>query len=139
MGVFLLSVQTCKHCKVINAGIPSLYFEGSRWWGVFSLSVSSRSSSDTSATDLCGSGDIVGHFERLVQSDSLKKDVQQKYVLQRLAVLQQTLKTYTNSMYLNPPLTQHYKDHSRQPQNDDATTTKTVISLYCCDVCQIYS
>lgn len=128
MDLFFLSVQTYKHCKVINAGMPSLYFEGSRCWGFFSLSVSSRSSSSgTSATDLCGSGDIVGHFERLVQNDSLKKDVQQKHVLQRLALLQQTLKTYTNSMYLNPPSTQHYKDHSRQPQNDDAATTKRVI------------
>uniref|UniRef100_A0A3P9NDI0 AFG1 like ATPase b n=1 Tax=Poecilia reticulata TaxID=8081 RepID=A0A3P9NDI0_POERE len=114
MGLFLLSVQTYKHCKVINAvTIPSLYFEGPRCWGFFSLSVSSRSSSsDTSAIDLRGSGDIVDHFERLVQSGSLKKDAQQKYVLQRLALLQQTLKTFTNRMYLNPLSTQHYKDHS---------------------------
>uniref|UniRef100_A0A3P9NDC1 AFG1 like ATPase b n=1 Tax=Poecilia reticulata TaxID=8081 RepID=A0A3P9NDC1_POERE len=131
MGLFLLSVQTYKHCKVINAvTIPSLYFEGPRCWGFFSLSVSSRSSSsDTSAIDLRGSGDIVDHFERLVQSGSLKKDAQQKYVLQRLALLQQTLKTFTNRMYLNPLSTQHYKDHSRQPQNDDATTTKTTMLM----------
>ncbi|XP_032441777.1 lactation elevated protein 1 homolog B [Xiphophorus hellerii] len=123
-AVFLLIKRAQSVNKICR--LPrSATAEGSRWWGVFSLSVSSRSSSDTSGTDLCGSGDIVGHFERLVQSDSLKKDVQQKYVVQRLAVLQQTLKTYTNSMYLNPPLTQHYKDRSRQPQNDDATTTKT--------------
>ncbi|XP_023204007.1 AFG1-like ATPase isoform X1 [Xiphophorus maculatus] len=123
-AVFLLTKRAQsvnKTCRLPRSATA----EGSRWWGVFSLSVSSRFSSDTSATDLCGSGDIVGHFERLVQSDSLKKDVQQKYVLQQLAVLQQTLKTYTNSMYLNPPLTQHDKDHSRHPQNDDATTIKT--------------
>ncbi|XP_023204009.1 AFG1-like ATPase isoform X2 [Xiphophorus maculatus] len=127
-AVFLLTKRAQsvnKTCRLPRSATA----EGSRWWGVFSLSVSSRFSSDTSATDLCGSGDIVGHFERLVQSDSLKKDVQQKYVLQQLAVLQQTLKTYTNSMYLNPPLTQHDKDHSRHPQNDDATTIKTVTDV----------
>ncbi|XP_014849396.1 PREDICTED: lactation elevated protein 1 [Poecilia mexicana] len=123
--VFLLTKRAQSVNKICR--LPrSVTAEGPRCWGFFCLSVSSRfSSSDTSATDLRGSGDIVDHFERLVQSGSLKKDAQQKYVLQRLALLQQTLKTYTNRMYLNPLSTQHYKDHSRQPQNDDATTTKT--------------
>ncbi|XP_015225080.1 PREDICTED: lactation elevated protein 1 [Cyprinodon variegatus] len=54
------------------------------------------------------SGDIVGHFERLVQRGSLTTDAQQRYVLQRLAVLQQNLKTYSNSFDLN---TQQRTDH----------------------------
>ncbi|MED6277249.1 hypothetical protein CHARACLAT_011252 [Characodon lateralis] len=73
--------------------------------------------------NICGSGDIVVHFERLVQSGSLTRDTQQRYVLQRLALLQQSLKNYTDSLYLNP--TQQSKDHSRQPQKDGATTAQT--------------
>ncbi|MED6247214.1 hypothetical protein ATANTOWER_008789 [Ataeniobius toweri] len=57
-------------------------------------SSSRSSSSDSPAADICGSGDIV-----------------------------QSLKNYTDSLYLNP--TQQSKDHSRQPQKDGATTAQT--------------
>uniref|UniRef100_A0A3Q2SN38 AFG1 like ATPase b n=1 Tax=Fundulus heteroclitus TaxID=8078 RepID=A0A3Q2SN38_FUNHE len=85
---------------------------------LFSSSVSSRSSSDSP-----GSRDILGHFERLVRRGSLATDAQQRYVLQRLALLQKSLNTYTNSTYLNPP--PHSKDHSGQPQKNDAPAAET--------------
>ncbi|KAM4712654.1 lactation elevated protein 1 homolog B [Anableps anableps] len=124
-AMFLLTkrAQTVKKVCLLTQSCTA---ECSSCWRLFSPSVSSRSSSsDSAAADLCGSGDIVGHFERLVQRGSLTTDVQQRYVLQRLALLQQSLKTYTNNTYLNLPPTQHCKDHSMQPQTDDSATTKT--------------
>uniref|UniRef100_A0A3B3BMZ3 AFG1 like ATPase b n=1 Tax=Oryzias melastigma TaxID=30732 RepID=A0A3B3BMZ3_ORYME len=49
------------------------------------------------ASDGC---DIVGHFDRLVQAGSLRRDAQQRRVVLRLAQLQLTLKTYSNRIYL---------------------------------------
>ncbi|XP_038137554.1 lactation elevated protein 1 homolog B [Cyprinodon tularosa] len=71
------------------------------------------------------SGDIVGHFERLVQRGSLTTDAQQRYVLQRLAVLQQNLKTYSNSFDLN---TQQRTDRSGQQfmKNNVSEETQTL-------------
>ncbi|XP_040920368.1 lactation elevated protein 1 homolog B [Toxotes jaculatrix] len=45
----------------------------------------------------------IGHYDRLVQCGSLRKDSQQRHVLQQLTQLQHTLQKYSNSMYLNPP------------------------------------
>ncbi|XP_065820189.1 LOW QUALITY PROTEIN: lactation elevated protein 1 homolog B [Labrus bergylta] len=43
------------------------------------------------------------HYDILVQHGSLRKDAQQREVFLQLAQLQQTLKNYSNSIYLNPP------------------------------------
>ncbi|KAK5612608.1 hypothetical protein CRENBAI_010699, partial [Crenichthys baileyi] len=115
--MFLLAkrAQTVKKICILSRSCTA---ESSSGWR------SSRStSSDSPAADICGSGDIVVHFERLVQSGSLTRDTQQRYVLHRLALLQQSLKNYTDRLYLNP--TQQSKDHSRQPQKNDATTAQT--------------
>ncbi|XP_047244658.1 lactation elevated protein 1 homolog B isoform X3 [Girardinichthys multiradiatus] len=115
--MFLLTkrAQTVKKICILSRSCTA---ESSSCW-----SSSRSSSSDSPAADICGSGDIVVQFERLVQSGSLTRDTQQRYVLQRLALLQQSLKNYTDSLYLNP--TQQSKDHSRQPQKDGATTVQT--------------
>lgn len=124
-ALFLLSNRSLTVKKIFL--LPqSFNTKGSGCWTAFGSSVSSRFSSsysDSPAADCC-CGDIVGHFERLVQRGSLTTDAQQRYVLQRLALMQQSLNTYTKSMNLNLPPTQHYKDHSRKPKKDDATTTK---------------
>ncbi|XP_072218348.1 lactation elevated protein 1 homolog B [Leuresthes tenuis] len=78
--------------------------------------------SDSATADVHGSGDAVGHFDRQVQSGSLITDVQQRHVIQKLAHLQHTLKTYSNRIYLNPP-TKKSKDAS-SPKKSCITTAE---------------
>ncbi|XP_018528143.1 lactation elevated protein 1 homolog B [Lates calcarifer] len=85
-------------------------------WRTCSSSASSCSS-ESPAADVFTSAQTTGHYDRLVQCGSLREDAQQRYVLQRLAQLQHTLKTYSNSVYLNPPPPRlDPKDDNSQPQ-----------------------
>ncbi|XP_034756505.1 lactation elevated protein 1 homolog B [Etheostoma cragini] len=68
-------------------------------WRMCSSSVSSCST-ESPAADICP---LSGHHDQLVQRGSLRKDSQQRSVLQQLAQLQHTLENYSNSIYLNPP------------------------------------
>ncbi|XP_078130368.1 lactation elevated protein 1 homolog B isoform X2 [Sander vitreus] len=68
-------------------------------WRMCSSSASSCST-ESPAADICA---FSGHYDRLVQCGSLRKDAQQRSVLQQLAQLQHTLENYSNSIYLNPP------------------------------------
>ncbi|XP_041832308.1 lactation elevated protein 1 homolog B isoform X2 [Melanotaenia boesemani] len=113
---FLLK-DTVLSVKKICLFSDSCAAKGYSNWRTFSLSVSSRSSDPPTAADIYGPGDTVGHFDRLVQRGSLRRDAQQRLVLQRLAQLQQTLKTYSNSIYLNPPAVKSKQDKN-EPQND---------------------
>lgn len=67
---------------------------------------SSSSSSEYSAAHLGGFSETFGHYDRLVRCGSLREDAQQRGVIQQLALLQHTLKNYSNSMYLHPPPSQ---------------------------------
>ncbi|XP_029966383.1 lactation elevated protein 1 homolog B isoform X2 [Salarias fasciatus] len=49
------------------------------------------------------SAEAVSHFDGLVQGGRLRTDAQQRRVLQQLAQLQHSLRTYSNSGYLSPP------------------------------------
>uniref|UniRef100_A0A3B5AFK3 AFG1 like ATPase b n=1 Tax=Stegastes partitus TaxID=144197 RepID=A0A3B5AFK3_9TELE len=75
---------------------------GSSSWRTCSSSAPSCSS-EAPAADVCGSSEAVEHFDGLVRCGHLRTDVQQRHVLQQLAELQRTMKTYSNSIYLNPP------------------------------------
>lgn len=66
-------------------------------------SSASSCSSDSRAADTRGSRETVEHYDRLVHGGFLNKDTQQRRVLQQLVQLQHTLKTYSNSIYLNSP------------------------------------
>ncbi|XP_037605960.1 lactation elevated protein 1 homolog B [Sebastes umbrosus] len=83
-------------------------------------SSSSSCSSESPAADICT---FSGHYDRLVQTGSLRKDVQQRHVVQQLAQLQHTLENYSNSIYLNPPPPPppriNSKDDNSQPLKDD--------------------
>ncbi|XP_049446271.1 lactation elevated protein 1 homolog B [Epinephelus fuscoguttatus] len=61
---------------------------------------SSASSCSSPAADISA---LSGHYDRLVQSGSLRKDAEQGKVLRQLGELQHILKNYSNSVYLNPP------------------------------------
>ncbi|XP_047430447.1 lactation elevated protein 1 homolog B isoform X2 [Mugil cephalus] len=79
------------------------------------------SSSASSCSSDSPDPDIVGQFDRQVQSGFLRTDSHQRLVVKRLAQLQHTLKTYSNSIYLNPPGL-NSKDDTRQPQKDGIKT-----------------
>ncbi|XP_035535022.1 lactation elevated protein 1 homolog B [Morone saxatilis] len=80
-----------------------------------------RTCSSSPAADVCGS---VGRYDRLVQRGSLRKDAQQRDVVQRLAQLQLTLRDYSNSIYLNPPPPRpDSKDDSGQLPGDKTHAT----------------
>ncbi|XP_037304736.2 lactation elevated protein 1 homolog B isoform X1 [Pungitius pungitius] len=68
--------------------------------GYTSWRTSSSSSSEPPTADTCA---FRGHYGLLVKCGSLRKDAQQKHVLQRLAQLQHTMENYSNSIYLNSP------------------------------------
>ncbi|XP_069014257.1 lactation elevated protein 1 homolog B [Embiotoca jacksoni] len=88
----LTSKETCRLSS-------SCTRKGYSTWRACSSSPSSCSS-DSPTADVCGSA--LGHFDRLVRCGSLRKDAQQRRVLQQLAQLQHTVKTYSNGIYLNP-------------------------------------
>ncbi|KAF7230507.1 lactation elevated protein 1 homolog B isoform X2 [Nothobranchius furzeri] len=100
----------------------SLSGKSSSCWRTFCSSSSLRSSDSPLEAGICGSGDVLGHFDRLVQRGSVRRDDQQIYVLQRLAQVQHQLKTYSQKIYLNPP--NHSKGVSRQSQGDDVTSSR---------------
>ncbi|XP_077409521.1 lactation elevated protein 1 homolog B [Vanacampus margaritifer] len=62
---------------------------------------SSASFSSQCPTD--DSGDIVTRYDRMVRCGSLREDALQRSVLRQLVRLQQTLRNYSNTFYLNPP------------------------------------
>ncbi|XP_024147530.1 lactation elevated protein 1 homolog B isoform X2 [Oryzias melastigma] len=72
------------------------------------------------ASDGC---DIVGHFDRLVQAGSLRRDAQQRRVVLRLAQLQLTLKTYSNRIYLKST-TLESKDESNHGKSSIFTASR---------------
>ncbi|TDH00494.1 hypothetical protein EPR50_G00188880 [Perca flavescens] len=85
-------------------------------WRMCSSSASSCSN-ESPAADICA---FSGHYDRLVQCGSLRKDAQQRSVLQQLAQLQHTLENYRNSIYLNlPPPRLNSKDDSQLPKDKD--------------------
>lgn len=78
-----------------------------------------RACSSSSSFSSSSGSETVGHYDHLVQCGSLRKDAQQRHVLQQLAQLQHTLKTYSNSKYLNPPPQRlDPKDDKSQHQQD---------------------
>lgn len=85
-----------------------MVFQGHSSWRTCSPSAASRSSHSAACSE------TVGHFERLVQCGSLREDAQQRHVLQQLVQLQDKLKTYSNSVYLNPPRLNLEDDDSSQ-------------------------
>ncbi|XP_024147533.1 lactation elevated protein 1 homolog B isoform X4 [Oryzias melastigma] len=74
------------------------------------------------ASDGC---DIVGHFDRLVQAGSLRRDAQQRRVVLRLAQLQLTLKTYSNRIYLKST-TLESKDESNHGKSSIFTAVTDI-------------
>lgn len=93
-------------------------------WRKCSSSASSGSS-ESPAVDICASSETIGHYDRLVQCGSLRKDAQQRGVVQQLAQLQHALKNYSNSIYLNPPPTRinSKDDNSQLPKDKDPHIT----------------
>ncbi|XP_068580694.1 lactation elevated protein 1 homolog B [Cebidichthys violaceus] len=87
---FLTSKKMCRLSAICSGN-------GYATWRSCSSSASSRSS-ESPAADACA---FSGHYGRLVQRGSLRKDAQQRHVLQQLSLLQHTLKNYSNSVYLN--------------------------------------
>ncbi|KAI3364263.1 hypothetical protein L3Q82_011070, partial [Scortum barcoo] len=76
-------------------------------------------SSESPAADVSGFTDIIGHYDRLVQSGTLRTDTQQKDVVRQLARLQHILKGYSNSIYLNPPPPKNNPNSSHLPKDKD--------------------
>ncbi|XP_074541190.1 lactation elevated protein 1 homolog B [Halichoeres trimaculatus] len=76
--------------KDFSAALPQGYTS----WRPCSSSSSSRS---------CVISDTLKHYDRQVQSGSLREDALQRDVVKQLAQLQQNLKNYSNSIYLQPP------------------------------------
>ncbi|KAG7239646.1 hypothetical protein INR49_028582 [Caranx melampygus] len=84
-----------------------------------------RTCSTSSSFSPSSGSETVGHYDHLVQCGSLREDAQQRHVLQQLAQLQHTLKTYSNSMYLNPPPQRlDPKDDKSQHQEDKDPTLR---------------
>uniref|UniRef100_A0A3B4VBG3 AFG1 like ATPase b n=1 Tax=Seriola dumerili TaxID=41447 RepID=A0A3B4VBG3_SERDU len=93
-------------------------------WRTCSSSSSSCSSESPAAVSTFA--ETIGHYDHLVQCGSLRKDAQQRHVLQQLAQLQRTLKKYSNSIYLSPsPPRLDSKDVKSQLQKDNAPDITT--------------
>ncbi|XP_030576957.1 lactation elevated protein 1 homolog B [Archocentrus centrarchus] len=103
----LISHQIC----LLSSGFSGKGY--SRWRACSSFA--SSCSSDSPAADRSGSSETVEHYDRLIQGGFLRRDTQQRRVLQQLVQLQHTLKTYSNSVYLNSPRVNPTKT-SRQHQ-----------------------
>ncbi|XP_033932556.1 lactation elevated protein 1 homolog B isoform X2 [Pseudochaenichthys georgianus] len=72
-------------------------------------------SSEPPAAKACA---LSGQYDHLVQCGSLQEDIQQRNVLQQLALLKHNLNNYTNSIYLNPtPTRLNSKDDNSQLPN----------------------
>ncbi|XP_059212198.1 lactation elevated protein 1 homolog B isoform X2 [Centropristis striata] len=90
-------------------------------WRTCSSSASSCSSGSPAA-DICH---LSGRYDRLVQRGSLRKDAQQRTVLQQLAQLQHTMENYSNSIYMNPPPPRlNSKDDNKDPQSKTTVENK---------------
>ncbi|CAJ1078134.1 lactation elevated protein 1 homolog B-like [Xyrichtys novacula] len=77
----------------------------------------SCSSSSSSCSPDSPVADAKRHYDHLVQCGALREDAQQRFVTERLAQLQQTLKSYSNGIYLNPaPAGVNQKDDKREHQ-----------------------
>lgn len=86
----------------------------------YTCTTGSSASASSSSSDSSAAGSTVGQYERLVQRGSLKEDVQQRLVLQKLAQLQHVLKNYSNNIYMKtPPQRLRAKNVSAQPQKGD--------------------
>lgn len=118
--------------------------QGYTSWRTVSSSASSGSS-ESPAGGICGSSEAIGHYDRLVQRGSLRRDAQQRDVVQQLAQLRDTLENYSNSIYLNPPppRVNSKDDKSERPEEKEPHTTenkgggsaaKVKKLLYCHDV-----
>ncbi|XP_005731051.1 lactation elevated protein 1 homolog B isoform X2 [Pundamilia nyererei] len=81
-------------------------------------------SSDPPAADTCGSSETLVHFDSLVQGGFLRRDAQQRRVLQQLAQLQHTLKSYSNSIYLNQDILNSKDDSSQHHSSTRAGENK---------------
>lgn len=92
-----------------------------------SCSSSSTSwSSESPAADICAHSETVKHYNRLVECGSLRKDAQQRDVILQLAQLQQSLKNYSNRIYLNPPPPKESsrESHLQKENKDGEPSTK---------------
>ncbi|XP_031731336.1 lactation elevated protein 1 homolog B isoform X3 [Anarrhichthys ocellatus] len=87
---FLTSEKMCRLSAICSGN-------GYAGWRTCSSSASSCSP-ESPAADTCA---VSGHYGRLVQSGSLRKDAQQRHVLQQLSQLQHTLKNYSNNNQLS--------------------------------------
>ncbi|XP_039873434.1 lactation elevated protein 1 homolog B isoform X3 [Simochromis diagramma] len=87
-------------------------------------SSASSCSSDPPAADTCGSSETLVHFDSLVQGGFLRRDAQQRRVLQQLAQLQHTLKSYSNSIYLNQDILNSKDDSSQHHSGTRAGENK---------------
>ncbi|XP_010793586.1 lactation elevated protein 1 homolog B [Notothenia coriiceps] len=94
----------------------SAFFTGKGYTGWRTCSLSApHCSSEPPATKTCA---LSGQYDHLVQCGSLQEDIQQRYVLQQLALLKHNLNSYTNSIYLNPtPTRLTSKDDNSQLPN----------------------
>ncbi|KAM9354974.1 lactation elevated protein 1 homolog B [Pholidichthys leucotaenia] len=76
------------------------------------------SSSSSWSSGICKSTEALAHFDLLVHQGSLRSNAQQRRVLQRLTQLQNTLKTYNNSVFLKP------EDHCGKLQSGTTATAE---------------
>ncbi|XP_023266546.1 AFG1-like ATPase [Seriola lalandi dorsalis] len=101
-------------------------FTGKSYTSWRTCSSSSSSCSSESPAAVSTFAETIGHYDHLVQCGSLRKDAQQRHVLQQLAQLQHTLKKYSNSIYLSPsPPRLDSKDVKSQLQKDKAPDITT--------------
>uniref|UniRef100_A0A3B4H1K5 AFG1 like ATPase n=1 Tax=Pundamilia nyererei TaxID=303518 RepID=A0A3B4H1K5_9CICH len=102
-----------------------LLFSSTSWRKeVACCSSASFCSSDPPAADTCGSSETLVHFDSLVQGGFLRRDAQQRRVLQQLAQLQHTLKSYSNSIYLNQDILNSKDDSSQHHSSTRAGENK---------------
>ncbi|XP_068433147.1 lactation elevated protein 1 homolog B [Clinocottus analis] len=90
--IVLTSKKVCRLSAIYSGN-------GYASWRSCSSSASSCCS-ESPAADTCA---FSGHYSRLVESGSLRKDAQQRQVLQQLSQLQLTLQNYSNNINSPPP------------------------------------
>ncbi|XP_026197998.1 lactation elevated protein 1 homolog B isoform X2 [Anabas testudineus] len=129
-GRYLVQTFLIKHTVHARRSVcrvpASCAGEGYTSWRTCRSSASSWSP-ESPATDVCASADPLAHYDRLVQCGSLRKDAQQRHLLQELAQLQLALKNYSTSIYLNPPPARlDVKDNNSQLQKHQDPCITTV-------------
>uniref|UniRef100_I3K6H0 AFG1 like ATPase b n=1 Tax=Oreochromis niloticus TaxID=8128 RepID=I3K6H0_ORENI len=110
-------------CLRVTLTCSGVMLQGYSSWRACCSSASSCSS-DPAAADTCGSSETLVHFDSLVQGGFLRRDAQQRRVLLQLAQLQHTLKSYSNSIYLNPPILNSKDDSSQHHSGTRAAENK---------------